>query len=51
MAASHAVACLLLPSASSPAVSVSCVSPSAPGVVYCRVMPVALALPPGVGPR
>ena len=51
MAASHAVACLLLPSASSQAVSVSCASPSAPGAIYCRVMPVALVLPPGVGTR
>lgn len=47
MAASHAVACLLLPFASSPAVSFSCVTPSAPGAGYCRDMPVARALPPG----
>lgn len=49
MAASHAVDCLLLAFASSPAVSFSWVTPSAPGVVYWRDMPVARALPPGGG--
>lgn len=50
MAASHAVDCLLLAFASSQAVSFSWVMPSAPGVVYCRDMPVARALLPGVRP-
>lgn len=47
MAASHAVACFLLPCASSPAVSFSWATPSAPGAEYCRDMPVARAVPPG----
>lgn len=49
MAASHAVACFLLPCASSPAVSFSRATPSAPGAEYCRDMPVARAAPPGGG--
>ncbi|EGV94890.1 hypothetical protein I79_004701 [Cricetulus griseus] len=51
MAASHAAACLLLPFASSPAISRSCVAASAPGTVYCRNMPVARVLPAGGGRR
>lgn len=47
MAASHAAACLLLPLASSPAISLSCAAASAPGTVYCRNMPVARVLPAG----
>lgn len=49
MATSHAVDCLRLALASSPAVSFSWVVPSAPGAVYCRDMPVARALPPEKG--
>lgn len=49
MAASHAAACLLLPLASSPAISLSCVAASAPGTVYCRSMPVARMLPAAEG--
>lgn len=49
MAASHAVDCLLLAFASSPAVSFSCVRPSAPGAANHRDMPVARALPPAGG--
>lgn len=51
MAASHAVACFLLPCASSPAVSFSWATPSAPGAKNCRDMPVIRAAPPGGGRR